>query len=232
MTGWGWHLASPSSIWPREEWGFPLSLHPLKPGNDGLCRQGGASTLFSLAAAATLALTLHPWCQEVAPLHNRRFGAHAANWENGEMPPHHPSCRCLGSRGSKHAVLLCPLLFFLVFPSVCSVSAVALWYYLMLDFPFMLSPYLFDLSWAPPVQALPRLAQDFCFFCAGGSDSEDEEGGTWTWPWVGSWTRWPPQVPSSLNYSVIWGPWLATDIVLGQESANPLTLEEILKKQW
>lgn len=71
------------------------------------------------------------------------------------MPPEHPSCLHLGSRGSKRAVSLCSLLVLLVFPSVYSVSPVALWYYLMLlDFPFMLSPYLFDLSWAPPAQVL------------------------------------------------------------------------------
>lgn len=55
----------------------------------------------------------------------------------------------------KQTCHLCPPLVLLVFPSVYSVSAVALWYYLMLlDFLFMLSPYLFDLSWAPLAQVL------------------------------------------------------------------------------
>lgn len=159
---------------------FPPPLS--RSGKEGLCRQGGARALLILPAVATLALTLPPWCQEVAPLRSRSFGARAANWEKGEMPPHHPSCLHLGSRGSKHAISLCPLLVLLVFPSVYAVSPVACWHYLvLLVFPFMLSPYLLDLSWAPPAQALPWLAWDFHFVCVGGSDSAGEEGGIQTW---------------------------------------------------
>lgn len=99
---------------------FPPPLS--RPGKEGLCRQGGARTLLRLPAVATLAFTLPPWCHEVAPLHSRSFGARAAKWEKGEMPPRQPSCLPLGSRGSERGASLCPPLVLQVSPSVYSLS--------------------------------------------------------------------------------------------------------------
>lgn len=108
VTRWGWDLASTSPIWPREEWGLPPSLHPLQAW-EGRTVQAG-------------------WRQDSAPsfscvnlgsyfvVSGGGSFARAANWEKGEMAPYHPSCLHLGSRGSKRATSLCPLLVLLVFP--------------------------------------------------------------------------------------------------------------------
>lgn len=79
------------------------------------------------------------------------------------MSSHHLSCLHFDSRGSKHNISV-PLWFcWVFFPSVYSVLPVT-WpsgYLELLNFPFRLSSYLFDLSWAPPAQTLFGFAWHF-----------------------------------------------------------------------
>lgn len=105
--------------------------------------------------------------------------ARAAHWEKGEMPPHHTS---LPPSWQQQKQTCCLSLSPAGFAGLS--LRLSLWpsgtYLTLLFFPFMLFPYLFGLSWAPPAQVLPWLVWDFCFLCVGSSDSEDKEGGIQT----------------------------------------------------
>jgi len=92
VTGWGWDLVSPSPVWPREEWGLPPSPHPVTAREEG--RKGGRAVRAGLGqdsapspTCGTLARSLPPWCQDLAPLHSRSFGGGAANWRKGTTLP-------------------------------------------------------------------------------------------------------------------------------------------------
>lgn len=159
---------------------FPPPLS--RPGKEeGLCMQGGARTLLRLPAVATLAFTLPPWCQEVAPLHSRSFGARAAKWEKGEMPPRQPSCLPLGSRGSERGASLCAPLVLQVSPSVYSLSRGPLVLPDVAGFSLRALSLPAGSQLGPTSTSAPWLARDFRFLCVGSSDSEDKEGGIQTW---------------------------------------------------